>query len=152
MSISNQLKIRPFKVDDQDPVRELILSGLEERWGILDLSQNSDLADIADTYRDGVFLVGMIDEEIVGTGAFLPEKESVCRIVRMSTRKDLRNQGIGTQVLEQLVSIAKSQGYELIALETTATWQDAVNFYLKRGFRSQGIKGGDHHFVRSIRV
>lgn len=150
MDISKQLTIRTFRPGDQDPVRELVLSSLEERWGVLDPTKNPDLFDISNHYQMGVFLVGVFQGEIVGTGAFLPEEESVCRIVRMSTVKDLRNQGIGTRILDKLVSIARSQGYAAIVLETTASWQDAVDFYLKRGFQSQGIREGDHHFVREI--
>ncbi len=47
------LVVRPFRPGDQEPVRCLILAGLEGRWGRLDGSLNSDLDDIAVTYAEG---------------------------------------------------------------------------------------------------
>ena len=45
------IKILPFQQDDQEAVKELILAGLVEHWGFLDETKNSDLNDIAKSYK-----------------------------------------------------------------------------------------------------
>lgn len=63
------LNISPFSPADQPAVKTLILAGLEEHWGAIDLDLNPDLGDIAASYKNAVFLVARIGEEIVGCGA-----------------------------------------------------------------------------------
>lgn len=151
MCTLDRLIIRHFEPKDQPFVRKLILSGHKERWGLLDRSMNADLDDISISYHDGIFLVALLNDEIVGTGAFIPEDNNSCRFVRMSTRINHRNHGIGTEILNKLIGYARTDGYDFVVLETTASWEDAVTFYLNRGFHSQGVKNGDHHFIKTIR-
>ena len=144
------LTIRPIAPGEQNDARDLIQVGLAERWGILDPGRNPDLESILTHYRRGVFLVAYLGDELVGTGALLPETGSTCRIVRMSVRTDLRGRGIGSAILDELVRTARTAGYTRIVLETTAAWTDAVAFYRMRGFTSLGVRDGDHHFEREI--
>jgi hypothetical protein len=44
--------IRDFAVADQEVVRWLIIEGLGEHWGSIDLSLNQDLNDIVRTGED----------------------------------------------------------------------------------------------------
>ena len=46
MSLPSSITIRPFQSEDQQQVRDLILTGLEEHWGSLDPSKNPDLENI----------------------------------------------------------------------------------------------------------
>jgi GNAT superfamily N-acetyltransferase len=143
------LPASPF-AQEQDEARTLILSGLEERWGLIDPNKNPDLTDLMANYSQGVFLVALLDGAIVGTGALLPEGGTTGRIVRMSVKKALRSQGLGTAILDELIQAARALSMDRIVLETTATWLDAVTFYQKRGFRSLGVRDGDHHFEMDI--
>ena len=140
-----RLCIRPFRPADQVPVRRLILAGLAERWGRLDPAKNQDLQDVAGSYAAGVFLVALLGDEVVGTGALVPEAAGVGRIVRMSVARRLRRQGVGRQLLQALLVEARARGYRRLVLETTATWEDAVAFYRRQGFRPVGERSGDLH-------
>jgi len=151
MNLAAHITIRPIQPQEQDEARALILSGLEERWGLIDPTKNPDLIDLMAAYDQGVFLVALLDGTIVGTGALLPEGETTGRIVRMSVKKTLRSQGLGTTILDELIRAARALGMDRIVLETTATWLDAVAFYEKRGFCSLGVREGDHHFEMDIR-
>lgn len=144
------ITIRPITADEQAAARDLVLAGLAERWGDLDPSRNPDLDDIISTFSGGVFLVALAGGEVIGTGGLLPENFNDCRIVRMSVRKSWRGHGVGSAILNELVQAATVAGYRNIVLETTATWTDAVDFYLHRDFRSLGVRDGDHHFVRTV--
>lgn len=148
-SVNEQLVIRPFCSDDQEAAKQLVLSGLGERWGWIDPSLNPDLNDIAASYAEGIFLVGYLGDTLVATGALLPELTpegvNALRVVRMSVRADLRRQGIGRRVLDALLDHARQQGCPLIVLETTSTWTDAVRFYERYGFRFVEERDGETH-------
>ncbi|KAA3662818.1 MAG: N-acetyltransferase [Chloroflexi bacterium] len=150
------LRIRPFQSTDQVAVKHLILTGLVEHWGFLDTTLNPDLDDISTAYRDGIFLVAVAGNpaeagnQIVGTGALIPEDEGLIRIVRMSVDKNFRRKGIGRRILSELCDIAKKCGYKQIALETTETWEEAIHFYQQNGFQMRGNRDGDMHFLLDI--
>ena len=145
------VKIRPFHPDDQKPVKNLILAGLEEYWGRLDESKNPDLQDIAGSYQDGIFLVACLDEQIVCTGALLPRSAETAEIVRMSVARPLRRQGVGRQMLAELCCRAYQRGFSQVILETTATWQNAIAFYQAFGFQISHYADGDVYFSLDLR-
>ena len=147
--MKNQLQCRPFQPSDQPRVKQLILDGLVEHWGFLDPTLNPDLNNIAQTYARGDFVVACIDGEIVGTGAIIPEGKNG-RVVRMSIKKEKRRQGYATIILNHLIDIAKEKGYEHVVLETTSTWQEVIQFYLRNGFIITHHADGDTHFVLSL--
>lgn len=140
------MHIRDFLPTDQPAARQLILDGLADHWGELDLSLNPDLNDIAASYADGVFLVAYEGDKLVGTGALIPEGDGNGRIVRMSVDRSLRRRGIGRRLLEALVQRGREIGYQAIVLETTETWEDAVGFYQQYGFETTHYANGDRHF------
>ena len=123
-----EIEIRPIRVQEAPQARQLILAGLQEKWGDLDPSRNPDLDDIVASYSNGVFLVAILGSEIIGTGGLVPEAESTARIVRMWVAESYRGGGLGTEILEQLLKAATTQRYWRVVVETTASWEDAVEF------------------------
>lgn len=144
------LAIRPVQSADIPQARQLILDGLKEHWGWLDETQNPDLNDIPGHYACGVFLVATVGGQIVGTGALLPAGKATGRIVRMSVAKTYRRKGIGRAILQALITAAGRAGYQRLVLETTATWEDAIAFYQRNGFRPVAEEDGNIHFVRVL--
>jgi len=145
------VEIRPFHLDDQKPARDLILAGLEEYWGKLDENKNPDLNNIADSYRDGIFLVACLQGKIVSTGALLPRSAGTAEIVRMSVARHLRRQGIGRKMLEELCCRIFQRGFRQVILETTATWKNVIAFYQAFGFQISHYADGDVYFVLDLR-
>jgi putative acetyltransferase len=142
--------IKPFEPEDQQAVKTLILAGLAEHWGTLDLTRNPDLDDIGTTYTGGVFLVAWLGEQVVGTGALVPRTGGVGEIVRMSVAAGLRRRGVGRLILQDLVKHAKARGLRRVILETTAAWQDAVAFYQRCGFKITHYQDGDVYFALDL--
>lgn len=145
-----ELSIVPFTLEWQQSARDLILGGLEEHWGTLDLNMNSDLSDIASSYADGHFLVALLNGKLVGTGAIVPEGDGVMRVMRMSVASGLRRHGIGTVILQVLLDHARRHGAGQIVCETTETWSDAIRFYLKHGFLVTGRQSREVHFALDV--
>lgn len=138
--------IRPFQSTDQPAAKALILAGLAAHWGYLDPNKNRDLDDIGHSYANAIFLVAYLGDELVGTGALVSLNSTTAEIKRMSVAAAYQRRGIGRLLLNQLITSALGLGYQQIQLETTATWQQAINFYQKAGFCLTHIKEGDAYF------
>jgi GNAT superfamily N-acetyltransferase len=142
-----QIVLLPFEPNDQQAVRSLVLAGLVEHWGVLDPSKNPDLEDIATVYRDALFLVAWYENQVAGCGALVPRAEQTAEVVRMSVARGMRRLGIGRLILCRLVEEARNWGCRQIVLETTETWQEVVDFYLRCGFRITHYRDGDVYFI-----
>ncbi len=147
-----RLVVAPLRLEDQQAARALILAGMEEHWGRLDEHKNPDLDNIASVYADGAFFVAWQGGEIVGTGAFRPLNKEVVEIMRMSVKKELRRQRIGTEILKELCWEAYRQGYKKAILETTATWEEAIAFYKAFGFEVTHYMAVDIYFALDLRT
>jgi predicted GNAT family N-acyltransferase len=71
----------------------------------------------------------------IGTGRLVDLGNRQAQIGRMAVLAQFRNQGVGRQVLEMLIDIAKSQEFESIVLHSQVS---AIPFYEKLGFQAQG--------------
>jgi GNAT superfamily N-acetyltransferase len=150
--VDTRVILSTFEPGDREEVRTLILAGLGERWGVLDPAKNPDLDDIATSYAAAYFLVARVDGHVVGTGALVPRTAGTAEIVRMSVAAGLRKQGIGGQILRQLLQVAQEAGYHKVILETTATWHDAIRFYQKAGFCITHLQDGDIYFSFDLTI
>ncbi len=145
-----ELSILPFQPQDQETVKKLILTGLVEHWGVLDPTKNPDLNDIQTTYARAVFLVAWLDGEIVGCGALAPRTDQAAEIVRMSVAGRVRRQGVGQEILNRLLEQARALGFQRVILETTATWSEVIQFYLRCGFHITHYQDDDVYFALDL--
>ncbi len=144
------VEIVRFRREDQAAVQRLILEGLEEHWGVLDPQFNADLDDIDASYAVGTVLVARDSGRIVGVGAITPVAPGEGEVKRMSVARDARRRGLGTALLMALLEDARERGWRRVRLETTADWEDAVQFYCAFGFElthyEDGAFGRDAYF------
>lgn len=74
----------------------------------------------------------------------------------VATNNKLKGRGIGTQMLKEMIDIAKKNGCDYVSLSTAKKAISAVNFYLKSGFFISGehvpLWGGLRviHFITSL--
>jgi putative acetyltransferase len=134
MNDSPSPSIAAFVASDQDEVRELILQGLGDHWGVVETWRNPDLDDIAASYGSGRTLVARDVHGVVGTGTVMPRDMFAAEIVRMSVRSSTRRSGVGRALVGQLVETAREWGVRRVVLETSSSWTDVVAFYLSCGF------------------
>ena len=128
-------------------ITALVIDGLVERWGWHDSTLNLDLKSFASFYEGATVLVAKVENQIVGCGVLIAERQNVGRIVRMSVSKLWRRSGIGSQVLAALLQRANARGFTQIVLETSADWESATRFYVSNGFTPTTVDNGDQHFV-----
>jgi GNAT superfamily N-acetyltransferase len=151
MSVLDEIQILPYETKYQAAVKDLILTGLGEHWGWIDLTKNPDLDDIGAAYAGAVFLVAVHHDRVVGTGALVPRAGETAEVVRMSVARDFRRKGVGRLILQALCETAGSQGLRRVTLETTAAWMEVIEFYLRSGFRITHYQDGDVYFALDLR-
>ncbi|MCH7698434.1 MAG: GNAT family N-acetyltransferase [Chloroflexi bacterium] len=127
------IEIRPFRVEDQEKARQLILDGLGEHFGNVQEDLNPDLDDISVSYAGDLFLVAEQAGVIIGCGALIYEGDGIARVQRMSVLRNLRRRGIARAILERLITEARLQGRWRVVIET-GFWEDSVGFYTSWGF------------------
>lgn len=146
--------VREFEPADQRAVRDLVLAGLGEHWGCIDTSLNPDLDDIASSYGHGTTVVAETNGVLVGTGTVVPRESAVAELVRVSVDISVRGHGVGRQVVDALLGIARGWQMDTVILETTADWNGVIAFWLRCGFRitheAQGHFGRDIWFERPL--
>jgi putative acetyltransferase len=140
----DDLAIRTFTTADQDEVRALILGGLAEHWGQVDETLNPDVDDLAGSYPEGRTIVVLADDAIVGTGTVVPISDGAAEIKRMSVVPAMRRRGVGRAVVDELLATARSWGLDRVVLETSAHWDDVVEFYRRCGFVLTHHHDGDY--------
>ncbi|WP_203333486.1 GNAT family N-acetyltransferase [Planococcus beigongshangi] len=150
--LRQSLHITPITAQYEEVARQLILDGLEERFGFLDHSFNPDLKDIMRNYTQGdaVFLIGLAGNEVVCTGALTRESGTAGRIQRMSVKKSHRREGLAELMLQQLEKKARQAGYRSLKLETNNEWHSAVSFYTKMGYQVDWKDEERSHFVKRL--
>jgi len=134
--------VHDLRADEQEAVRSLILAGLEEHWGSVDPTLNSDLDDLAKTYAAGRVLVASDDACVVGTGTVIRRDDTTAEIVRMSVASGFRRTGLGRRLVTDLVATARSWGTSRVVVETSAHWTDVVEFYKRCGFTPTHFESG----------
>jgi ribosomal protein S18 acetylase RimI-like enzyme len=144
------LVVVPFSPNHQTQARQLIVSGLAERWGVIDDSRNPDLDDLAASFASGAFLVAVRAGTVVGTGGLLPRGPETAEIVRLSVATGERRKGLGRRLVSALVEIARGWEAERVVCETTSEWASAVALYLECGFSVTHEADGDTCFERLL--
>jgi putative acetyltransferase len=103
------------------------------------LTEENYLDDV-DNYRqiyaepDGLFLVVLDDDRVVGTGALRPLEPGTAELKRIWLLEQYHGQGIGFRVIIILFDFARNHGYERIRLMTSPEQVRAVAFYRRVGF------------------
>jgi putative acetyltransferase len=103
------------------------------------LEEEHELHDV-DNYQQayvenqGLFLVVLDDEKLIGTGAIKKLDEDIAELKRLWLLEEYHGQKIGYQVISQLLDFARTHGYKKVRLQTSQKQERAVRFYTRLGF------------------
>nr|WP_080844174.1 GNAT family N-acetyltransferase [Cytobacillus gottheilii] len=145
------LKIIEMTKSYEMEAKALILDGFLERFGFIDHNLNPDLNHIYEHYcLDGsVFLIGLLHNELVCTGALTKEAEGTGRIQRMSVKRTLRGKGLAKKMLKALEQKALNLHYSKLVLETNRNWESAINLYKSNGY---SLEEEENQFVHLYKM
>ncbi len=152
------MRIRVFTPADQEAAAAVIQAGMRDRWGDdYDPTSNPDLRDIGASYMTSgrLFLVaevpdGTVVDQIVGTGALVPESPGVSRILRISVDRDWRRRGTAKAIVAELLAAARRAGSTKVVVSTDTPWLEAVALYEATGFIVTGTDDIDTHFALEL--
>ena len=82
----------------------------------------------------GGIILTMEHEEIIGCVALRKLQEDIGELKRMYIRPGHQNKGIGKQLLEQSLNLARQCNYAAVRLDTLNHMESAIHLYKKAGF------------------
>lgn len=88
------------------------------------------------------------DGEVIGNIFFVPYGSKVGYLFRLAVKKEYRQKGIATQLIEKAIESARRKGFIEIALFADSDKKNLLNFYQKRNF--QKSKDSLYCFWKSI--
>lgn len=87
------------------------------------------------TYPNGRIIAALVDEKVVGCVAFYKHNLKRCEMKRLYVKKEYRNLKIGQKLVEEIIALAKKDGYQEMVLDTIKPLTNAINLYKKMGFK-----------------
>jgi N-acetylglutamate synthase-like GNAT family acetyltransferase/DNA-binding MarR family transcriptional regulator len=85
--------------------------------------------------RGGTILFARLNGNVIGTCALIKHKHGIIEMAKMAVSKPYRGMGIGTHLVNEIISRAQDQGYTEIYLQTNPVLKQANKLYRKAGFR-----------------
>ena len=83
---------------------------------------------------DGSLLLVEVDGQIAGTISLRKIRDDSGEIKRMFVRPNFRGKKIGNLMIEEVIKVAKENGYSKLYLDTAQYMSSAVTLYKKFGF------------------
>lgn len=132
--------IRDWQISDRPLVTEVIRQVLLEYslpWQ--PQSADRDVIEVETAYlgRGGEFWVVETEGEIVGTAAYYPIKsdDQGVEIRKMYLLPQVRGQGLGKYLLQQLEKAIAYKGFTTVYIETASVLKEAVILYEKNHYQ-----------------
>jgi ribosomal protein S18 acetylase RimI-like enzyme len=95
-----------------------------------------ELEDLAAAYAppNGKTLLSVRDGEICGGGAYRRLPDGSCEMKRLFVHDRFKGQGVGRRLCTALIETARSDGFELMRLDTGHLLTEAIGMYASFGF------------------
>ena len=122
-------------IEDAPQLARLHQAAFEESWSEASIRELFSL-------RDAIIAFGCRDGESVLAFALLLPCVDDIELATITTRQDLRGQGLADQLLAHAMDEAKASGYARMLLEVADDNPGAVRLYEKHGFGLDGIRKG----------
>ena len=89
---------------------------------------------------DNIMLLAKCDDKIIGCASLnrLPRRMKHRGDFAISVAKDYWNNGIGSQLLSNIIAFAKGNNFEIIDLQVRSDNKRAIHLYEKYGFKKVG--------------
>lgn len=127
-----QIKISKMNIDDLNKISPILLTEFDDFW-------NYNIFKSELENENSKYVVAKNNDEIVGfAGIWISIDEA--HVTNIVTKKDLRKNGIGSTLLEELINLSKNLNLVSITLEVNENNLDAIKLYKKFGFEKLGIR------------
>ena len=86
------------------------------------------------TPPEGELLIAIEEGKILGMVAYHKLNEKTCEMKRLYVKPDTRGKRIGDELVREIISHARDEGYSEMVLDTIKPLKPAINLYKKYGF------------------
>lgn len=131
-ALEEKIQISNMSMDDIESLSDKLNSDFDDFWNIDNLKH--DFLNPNSTY-----FVAKLDDKIVGFAGLLKICDEA-NIMNIVTKIDKRNLGIGSKLLNELISSAKKQNCNSITLEVNEKNYQAIHLYKKFNFKRIGLR------------
>lgn len=126
------IEIKEMQEIDLEKIKDILQTDFDDFWNYNILKEELKA-------ENSKYIVATIKDEIVGFAGIKIAYDQA-DIMNIVTRKDYRNKGIGTLLLNELISICKEFKANSIFLEVNEENKPAIKLYEKVGFESVSIR------------
>lgn len=129
----NNFTIFPMTLNDLDEIKDILESDFDDFWNYTTFKE--ELTSSFSKY----FVAKTSDNVIVGFAGIkiILDEADLMDIV---TRKNMRNLGVASSMLEYLISYCKTGKVKTLNLEVNAQNTIAINLYKKYNFKEIGLR------------
>ena len=126
------IKIEKMTLNDLENIKNILISDFDDFWNYNILKDELES-------ENSIYIVAKSNKEIIGFAGIkiLLDEADIMNIV---TKKCYRNQGIGTLLLKNLISISKNLNLHSLSLEVNEENKTAIHLYENLGFKNIGIR------------
>ena len=126
------LNFSNMNISDLDEIKDILVSNFDDFWtySILKDELNSSSSH---------YIVARLTNEIVGFGGIKVVLDSA-DIMNIVVKKNFRNLGIGTSILNEIIALCLSLNLSSITLEVRKDNEYAISLYKNFGFETLGIR------------
>lgn len=128
----NNIQISKMTLDDFNKIKDVLISDFDDFWNVNTLEE--ELIN-----ENSYYLVAKIENQIVGFAGIKSVLDEA-DIMNIVTKKDKRNLGIGSALLEKLLNVAKAKEIKKITLEVNESNISAIHLYKNFGFKEISIR------------
>ncbi|MCI8444451.1 MAG: ribosomal protein S18-alanine N-acetyltransferase [Clostridia bacterium] len=126
------IKIEKMTLTDLEAIQPILVREFDDFWTYSILKEELQS-------NNSNYLIAKLDKKIVGfAGIKIVLNEA--DIMNIVTKKSFRNQGIGTLLLQHLLSLCKELKLSSLSLEVNETNLAAIHLYEKFGFKTLGLR------------
>ena len=120
--------IEEMSLNDLENIKNILTSEFDDFW-------NYDILKEELESENSRYIIAKLGNEIIGFAGIKIILDSA-DIMNIVTKKNYRNQGIGTLLLQNLISICKKFNLTSISLEVNEKNLHAIHLYKKCGFKN----------------
>ncbi len=126
------LEITKMDFSDLDEISSTLTSCFDNFW-----NYNILKSELENT--NSKYIVAKLNNEIVGFAGIINTLDQM-EITNIVVRKDMRNQGIGNTLLNELIKLTIASKMNTIFLEVNSNNLSAIRLYEKNGFKQVGLR------------
>ena len=82
----------------------------------------------------GCIILAKQNDKTVGCIALKPIGNGVCEMKRLYVRPEVRGEGLGRKLVEELIRFAQKSSYQSMKLDTVSKLKEAIHLYRSIGF------------------